>query len=89
MNGLRWTACFAKRMHNSMFSLTLRKDNHGRELSHKTWTDGRTDGQCSNLHFPPALNEPLRNNEPQSLVRLQKIRQGDQTQSSVLAFSKC
>ena len=33
------------------------------ELSDKTQTDERTKGQCSNLHFAPALNEPLRNNK--------------------------
>ncbi len=97
MNGPQRTACFAKRMHNSTFSLhishfvitsntmvehnveftiflifltcpnNLQKGSPlaiklWMELSHKTRTDGRTDGQCSNLHFAPALKEPMRNN---------------------------
>ncbi len=32
------------------------------ELSDKTQTDRQTNGQCSNLCFAPALNEPLQNN---------------------------
>ncbi len=76
MNGPRQTACFAKGMPKYTFWWGTLRDHMTKLYTSgqltadnpvsggvRQDTDERTNGQCSNLRFAPALNEPLQNNE--------------------------